>query len=106
MLQKGKEIKDLCRQIVVDFKPLKIILFGSYARGTSTADSDLDFLVVMPFKGRSVDQAIKIRRRISTDMPLDLMVRTPQQIEKRLKMNDFFIKEVINQGHVLYEAEN
>lgn len=99
-------IKDLCRQIVVDFKPQKIILFGSYARGTPTVDSDLDFLVVMPFKGRSVDQAIKIRRRISTDMPLDLMVRTPRQIEKRLRVNDFFIKEVINQGQVLYESEN
>ena len=99
-------IKDLCRQIVMDFKPQKIILFGSYARGTPTEDSDLDFLVVMPFKGRSVDQAIKIRRRISTEMPLDLMVRTPQQIERRLKMNDFFIKEVIDQGHILYESKN
>ena len=102
----SKEIKDLCRQIVTDFKPEKIVLFGSYARGTPTVDSDLDFLVVMPFKGRSVNQAIRIRRRISTDMPLDLVVRTPQQIERRLKMNDFFIKEVIDQGHVLYESKN
>ena len=98
------QIQKLCTQIVDGFKPQKVILFGSYAYGTPNADSDLDFLVVMPFKGRSVDQAIKIRRHISTDMPLDLMVRTPQQIIKRLKMNDFFIKEVIDQGHILYES--
>lgn len=100
------QIKDLCRQMVTGFNPQKIILFGSYAYGKPNEDSDLDFLVVMPFKGRSVDQAIRIRKGISTKMPLDLMVRTPLQIEKRLKLNDFFIKEAIDKGRVLYESEN
>ena len=100
------EIKDLCRQIVVGFNPQKIILFGSHAYGTPNENSDLDFLVVMPFKGRSVDQAIRIRKKISTNMPLDLMVRTPKQIELRLKLGDFFIKELVDRGRVIYECEN
>ena len=100
------EIKDLCRQIVVAFNPQKIILFGSHAYGTPNENSDLDFLVVMPFKGRSVDQAIRIRKKISTNMPLDLMVRTPKQIELRLKLGDFFIKELVDRGRVIYECEN
>ena len=100
------EIKDLCRQIVVGFNPEKIILFGSHAYGTPNENSDLDFLVVMPFKGRSVDQAIRIRKKISTNVPLDLMVRTPKQIEQRLKLGDFFIKELVDRGRVIYECEN
>ncbi len=45
------EIKNLCRQIVENFNPQKIILFGSHAYGKPNADSDVDLLVVMPFEG-------------------------------------------------------
>jgi len=106
MEKNAKEIQSLCRQIVENFSPQKIILFGSHAYGKPMTDSDVDLLVVMPFECRSVDQAIKIRQRIFPKMPLDLLARTPAQIEERLNSGDIFIKEIIECGKILYESEN
>lgn len=100
------QINGLCKQIVDKFKPQKVILFGSHAYGKPNEDSDVDLLVVMQFEGRSVRQAIKIRQNISSEVPLDLMVRTPEQLKRRLLMGDFFFNEIINSGKVLYESGN
>ena len=66
----------------------------------------LILLVVMPFQCRSVEQAIKIRQNIYLEVPLDLMARTPSQIEERIGLGDFFIKDIIERGKILYESEN
>ncbi len=100
------EVKDLCRRIVENFHPQKVILFGSYASGKPNEDSDIDLLVVMHYEGRSVEQAIKIRQKISGTMPLDLLVRTPKQINERLSLGDFFIREIVEHGITLYESDN
>jgi len=60
----------------------------------------------MPFKGRPAAQATKIRSRIDTPVPLDLLVRTPKQISRRLAMGDFFISEIVERGKVVYEAHH
>ncbi len=99
------EIKKLCEQISRDFRPERIILFGSHAHGTPTPDSDVDLLVVMPFEGSPRQQAVKIRSRIDTPIPLDLLVRTPEQLSERLAMGDFFVREITESGKVLYEAD-
>lgn len=101
-----KQIKQLCEQIARDFHPEKIILFGSHAYGHAGPDSDVDLLVVMPFKGRPTRQAIKIRNRLDTTMALDLIVRTPKQVSERLAMGDFFFREITEQGRVIYEADH
>ncbi len=101
-----EQIHQLCDQIVREFHPRKIILFGSYAYGQPTEDSDVDILVIMSFNGSSRDQAVKIRTRIDTPVAMDLLVRTPEQISERLAMDDFFIREIIEQGKVLYEANH
>ena len=100
------EIKNLCRQIVENFNPQKIILFGSYAYGEPNADSDVDLLVVMPFEGRDSQKAIEIRTKIRTTVPLDLLVRTSEQVRARIEMEDFFMREINEKGKVLYEADN
>jgi predicted nucleotidyltransferase len=101
-----KQIKKLCEQIAREFHPQKIILFGSHAYGNPGPDSDVDLLVVMPFKGRPVGQAIKIRNRLDMPMALDLIVRTPRQVSERLAMGDFLIREITEHGTVLYEANH
>jgi predicted nucleotidyltransferase len=101
-----REIRDLCDQITREFNPEKIILFGSHAHGTPQWDSDVDPLVIMPFRGRPASQATRIRSRIDTPVALDLLVRTPEQISKRLAMGDFFIAEIMERGKVLYEAHH
>jgi predicted nucleotidyltransferase len=101
-----RAIKALSEQIAHAFNPQKIILFGSYAHGKPAWDSDVDLLVVMPFKGRPNRQAIKIRSRIDTPLALDLLVRTPRQVSRRLAMGDSFMRDIIERGKVVYEAHN
>ncbi len=100
------QIKSLCRQIVENFNPQKIILFGSHAYGEPTADSDVDLLVVMPFEGSDAHKAIEILLNLKTGVPLDLLVRTSEQIRERIEMEDFFMREIINKGKLLYESNN
>ena len=100
------QIKSLCQQIVENFNPQKIILFGSHAYGKPTVDSDVDLLVVMPFEGRDSQKAIEIKTKIQTTVPLDLLVRTSEQVRARIEMEDFFMREINEKGKVLYEADN
>ena len=102
----ARQIRDLCGEIARKFKPEKIILFGSHAYGKARWDSDVDLLVVMPFTGRPANQATRIRSSIDAPFPIDLLVRTPDQISKRLAMGDFFISEILEHGKVLYEAHH
>jgi uncharacterized protein len=100
------EINNLCERIVREFHPERIILFGSYAYGQPTSDSDIDLLVVMPFKGRHTKQAIKILNRLNVLAPIDLLVRTPEQVKERIAMNDSFMREIVERGKVVYEAHH
>lgn len=100
------QIENLCRQIVENFNPQKIILFGSHAYGEPTADSDVDLLVVMPFEGSDAHKAVEILLNLKTGVPLDLLVRTSEQIRERIEMEDFFMREIINKGKLLYESNN
>lgn len=95
-------IAKLARQIVERFHPDRIILFGSHAYGEPDDDSDVDLLVIMPAKNM-VNQAVKIRLAVDYDFPLDLIVRTPEYLEERLKMDDWFVREILSRGKVLYE---
>ena len=97
-------LKKLCDEIDGGFSPQKIILFGSYANGTSNEDSDIDLLVIMPYEGNELDKMADVRRKLSSSMPLDVLVKTPAQVEKRIKMGDFFVREIIESGKVLYDA--
>ena len=98
------EILDVRDQIVREFRPQSMILFGSHARGTARAESDVDLLVIMPFSGSPIRKAVDILRKIKHRFPLDLVVRTPDYIEQRKEMNDPFIIEILEQGKVLHEA--
>lgn len=98
-----KQIKELCEQIARDFHPEKIILFGSHAYGHAGPDSDVDLLVVMPFEGRPTKQAITILNRLNALTPIDLLVRTPEQVQERLALGDQFMREIVERGKVLYE---
>jgi uncharacterized protein len=101
-----KQIESLSHDIAHAFHPQRIILFGSYAHGTPTDDSDVDLLVILPFKEKSTTKAIEIRGKIKPKIPVDLLVRTPQQIEERIAMNDWFIREIVEHGKTLYEENN
>jgi uncharacterized protein len=100
------ELTDIARltsQIVAIAKPERIILFGSYAYGTPTDNSDLDIMVILPFEGHWAYQAAAIRQQLPFGgFSIDLLLRTPQQIADRLAIGDPFINEIIEQGRLLY----
>ena len=96
----------MVQQIVEKFKPQKIILFGSYARGNPRPESDVDLLVVMDTPLREVQQAIQICQQIEYRFGLDLIVHTPKYLAERVKMGDSFLRDVIKEGKVIYEFGN
>ena len=83
-----------------------VILFGSYATGKPQKDSDVDLFIIASFEGRSVDQSVKIRMKLRPPFPVDLIIRTPDNIRRRLEMGDDFVKSILQEGKVLYEADN
>jgi predicted nucleotidyltransferase len=97
-------IRKFSDEIARRFKPRKIILFGSYAYGKPTPDSDVDLLVVMPCKGSPLKAAVDVRLAVNAGFPLDLLVRTPAEVRKRLRWKDCFMQEVTAKGKVLYES--
>jgi uncharacterized protein len=104
MVDRAK-IRDFCRVVVRQFHPRKIVLFGSYASGQPTADSDVDLLVIMPrARARGERMSVRIRHAVPRDFPLDLLVRTPTEVKKRLQWGDPFLREVMKNGKVMYEA--
>jgi predicted nucleotidyltransferase len=104
MLVQRKAIREFARRIGEEFKPERVVLFGSYAYGKPTEDSDVDLLVVLPFQGSSGRMAYEILRRLNPRIPVDLVVRTPRDIHERLALNDFFLQEITTKGKVLYES--
>ncbi len=97
------EIMDKVDTIVNKFDPDKIILFGSYATGKPTVESDLDLLIILNTEKSTLETSIDISLAIAHNFPMDIIVRTPREINRRLNSGDFFIKDVIENGKVLYE---
>ncbi len=102
-----KDIQDTCDDIVREFAPLQVMLFGSYAYGTPSEYSDVDLLVVMPTANSETrDQAVEIRQRIPHRFSMDILVRSPEEIAYRVSHNDWFLQEVTEKGQVLYESND
>ena len=92
------------RRIARTLRPARIILFGSYAYGTPTQDSDVDLLVVMNTTASSKDRSWAVSRLLMPrPFPVDILVRTPKEVKQALDKRDFFIHEILTQGKVLYE---
>lgn len=98
------KIEEFGRRIGREFDAERVILFGSYARGPVSEDSDVDLLVIGPFEGRSVDTSVEIRMKLRPAFAVDLLVRTPEKVHQRIQMGDEFIREIVQEGKVLYEA--
>jgi predicted nucleotidyltransferase len=98
-------IRRFARQVAEKFHPDKIILFGSYAYGTPHEDSDVDILVIMPARNE-LDQAARIELACEAPFPLDIFVRTPENLRWRLEEGDSFLRAITSKGKVLYEKDD
>jgi uncharacterized protein len=97
-------IKVMAERIVRDYDPVKIILFGSYARGEAGPESDIDLLVVLPAVANKRQAAIAIRRMLADlPMPKDIIVTTPEEIARRGDLVGTVLRPALREGRVLYE---
>ena len=97
------QIRDLGQRIGREFHPERVILFGSYAEGTATEDSDVDILVVLPFEGRPLHKSLEILNRLDVRFPCDLLARSPDDVARRYAQGDPLIREALDRGKVVYE---
>lgn len=99
------QINTIVERIAQEYKPEKIILFGSATRGDIGPDSDVDLFIVKndlrPRHQRSV-AVRKILRQANYRVPLDIVVYTPNELQERITLGDWFVKDVVNDGRVLY----
>ena len=101
-----EKIDKMVRRIVKKFKPEKIILFGSYARGTPTRDSDVDLLIIMPVSGSKREKRIEIGVALhDIRIPKDIIVATPDEVERRKNLVGTIIRPALEEGKVLYARE-
>jgi predicted nucleotidyltransferase len=100
----SNDIDRLAEEIARRFRPECIILFGSHAYGSPGPEADVDVLVVLPFEGTGRAMASSIRCAVQPGFSLDIIALTPDRLRERLGMEDFFLREIMARGKVLYEA--
>ncbi len=97
-------IDEMTKRIVHKFNPDKIILFGSYARGDAGQDSDVDLLVIMPVASSKREVAVEIGLELyDAGLPKDIVVATPEEIERYRDVSGTVIYPALREGKVLYE---
>lgn len=103
-----EKINLILQQLINKYHPNKVILFGSYASGLFNEDSDLDFLIIkrdVPVDG--IDRRWQLRKMVDTGgIPVDFLVVTPNEVRKRLQMNDPFLKNIIDEGKIMYSDKS
>ncbi len=100
----GETLPVAIQRIVEALHPEKIILFGSFAYGNPTPDSDVDLLVIMETDAVRKERSWAVSRLLlPRTFPVDILVRTPQEIDRSIVKGDFFIRDILTQGKVLYE---
>lgn len=100
-----QKLLEITRKIVEGLKPEKIILFGSYAWGEPNPDSDVDLFIVKDTEKKRIERGIEIERILwKSGIPVDALVYTPQEVERRLSIEDGFIQNIFLEGKVLYSA--
>ncbi|HHT9126919.1 MAG TPA: nucleotidyltransferase domain-containing protein [Candidatus Brocadiia bacterium] len=97
-------IQEIAEKIKREYKPERVILFGSYAWGKPDKDSDIDLFIIKKTKERHVDRSVRVREILDEEngmFALDPIVYTPAETKERIKMGDDFIKKIITKGVAL-----
>jgi predicted nucleotidyltransferase len=97
-------LREIARQIAARFAPEKVILFGSLVWGTPRPHSDVDLLVVLRTEEHPADLEARIAMSCRPPfVPMDILVRTPEEVTERLRLGDSFLRRILEKGQVLYE---
>ncbi len=99
-------LQQITQRIVEHFDPEKVILFGSRSSGTQRADSDVDLLIIMDAHGSPLQRAVEVKRVCRPRyVSMDILVKTPEEVAARLSRGSFFLRQILQQGRVLYERQ-
>jgi len=99
-------IKSAAAKITRRYQPEKIILFGSFAAGYPSAESDADLLIIKQTEEKFIQRALSVRKLLNweEDALISPLILTPDEISRRTKKGDQFIAEILQGGKILYEA--
>ncbi|MFH1769146.1 MAG: nucleotidyltransferase domain-containing protein [Parcubacteria group bacterium] len=97
-----EKIKEVTDKIVREFNPEKVILFGSHAWGKPTQDSDVDFFIIKDVENTREFASLIDGAIFPRPFPMDVVVYKPEQVAKSESEGDFFIKDILSNGKVLY----
>lgn len=101
------DIDEIVKRIAKGYDPMAIILFGSYAKGTASDDSDLDLFILKEDRRRPVDRTREVRRLLLDIVhPIDIFVRTRDEYNRSRSVLGTLAYEVDREGRVLYEQRN
>ena len=106
-MKSEREIEWIVKRIAEGYRPLKVILFGSYAGGQPTDDSDIDLLILKETSDRFIDRWVKVRKLISDPtrrIPVESIVMTPEELDRRIARGDQFFQDIVARGRLLYAA--
>ncbi len=98
-------IGPVIRRLQTAYSPKQIILFGSYATGRPTRESDLDLLIVKETTKPFHQRLFEVRRLVSPVLqghPFDPIVVTPKELKQRLARGDQFLQEIVAKGKRVY----
>lgn len=99
----NRTLNKMVKRLVRCFNPEQIILFGSYARGTARADSDIDLLVVLPIKGSKRAKQVEMRMALhDIPVPKDIVAVTPDEFARQRHVAGTLVKPALREGKVLY----
>lgn len=102
----NKNIVDhLVDKLKSSYKPDLIVLFGSRTGSTFDEDSDIDLLIIKDTKKRPLWRRVEVRKKLSTEKPLDIIVYTPEEFENLKDSGSAFINDILNKGEVVYEKK-
>lgn len=103
----GDSLRPAIQKIVQELDPEKIILFGSYAYGNPNRHSDVDLLVIMKTNESLKERSWAVSRLLlPRPFPVDILVKTPEEVNDGLKTGDFFLREIMARGKVLYDRNS
>jgi len=108
----NERIKQVLSEVVGklknEYNPLKIVLYGSYAYGTPTEDSDIDLFILKDTNKRRVDRFVDVKEIVynpERKIPISPLIYNPNELDERVKLEDDFILEILNKGVILYEKQ-
>lgn len=96
-------IREMVERIVDRFRPERVVLFGSHARGDAGPDSDVDLLIVMDIEGSRRQAQLDVRRALhDIEVPKDVIVTTPEDFERRRRIPGTVERPAAREGRVLH----